>query len=165
MSQRPVIATRQTLIATALDLVGIIGLIVSLVIAVSAWSGLPDIIPVHFGLDGRPNGWGNKSIFWMFPFLNIVVFLSFTVLRRYPHTFNYPVKITPQNAEFQYQIAIDLLNWLKTEFVWLFVYIEGEIIRSSKLNNSSLNIEWLLVFLCFIFVTVGVYLYQASRAR
>jgi uncharacterized membrane protein len=165
MSQRPLIATRHTQIGTALDLMGMIGLIVSFVIAILAWSSLPEIIPVHFGLNGQADGWGNKAIFWIFPFLNLVVFGSFTWLRRYPHTFNYPVRITAQNAQIQYQIAINLLNWLKTEFVWLFVYIEWQIINSSRLNNPALNVGWLITFLWLIFVTVGFYLYQAWQKR
>jgi uncharacterized membrane protein len=165
MSQRPLIATRQTRITTVLDLIGLIGLIVSLVMTVSAWSSLPDLIPVHFGLNGQPDSWGNKLIVWIFPVVNLVVYSSFLFLRRYPHTFNYPVKITSQNAENQYQIAIDLLNWLKTEFVWLLVCIEWQIIYSSQLNNPVLDIGLLLAFVLPIVLTVSFSLYRAWQKR
>ncbi len=113
---RPVLVIPRTTQALVLDVIAIAGLVATLAIAVRAWSVLPDIIPVHFGLDGRPNVWGSKSIVWMLPVLGLLNYIALSVLVRFPHTFNYAVRITEQNALRQYQIVCAMLNWLKAEF-------------------------------------------------
>jgi len=44
------------------------------------------------------------------PFIGILMFISSILLRKIPHLFNYPVKITEQNAESNYKIALLVLN-------------------------------------------------------
>lgn len=55
----------------------------------SVYPALPNIIPVHFGLDGLPNRWGNKSeLLWLvavallFPGLDILFALKFSTYNR-----------------------------------------------------------------------------------
>ena len=49
------------------------------------YPGLPDVIPVHFGLDGTPNRWGSKvelflivAVALLFPVLNAVFTVSYS---------------------------------------------------------------------------------------
>jgi uncharacterized membrane protein len=164
-SKRPIISLPKSQLETILNLLAIAGLVAVIAVAIRGWSVLPDIIPTHFDFSGKPNDWGNKSIIWLFPALGAIVYVGFTILRRYPHTFNYPVAITEQNALKQYQIACSLLDWLKTEFVWQLAYIEWLIIHMAESGASGLS--WLLlpVILIAIFGTVGVHLWQAYQAR
>jgi uncharacterized membrane protein len=164
-SQRPIISLPKSRQETILNLVAIAGLFAVFAIAIRAWFVLPETIPTHFDLTGKANGWGNKSIIWLFPILGAIVYVGFTILRRYPHTFNYPVAITAENAAKQYQIAISLLDWLKTEFVWQLAYIVWLIMEMARLGTSGLS--WLLlpVIMVIIFGTVGFYLWQAYRNK
>jgi uncharacterized membrane protein len=162
---RPIISLPKSRQETILNLAAIAGLVAVFAIAIRAWSVLPETIPTHFDLAGKPNGWGNKSIIWLFPVLGAIVYVGFTILRRYPHTFNYPVAITAENAAKQYQIAVSLLDWLKTEFVWQLAYIVWLIMEMARTGASGLS--WLLLpaILIIIFGTVGFYLWQAYRNK
>ncbi|NLG84106.1 MAG: hypothetical protein GX493_05750 [Firmicutes bacterium] len=41
-----------------------------------------------------------------------------SIVRRYPHRFNFPWEITEANAEAQYRIARHMLACLKAETIW-----------------------------------------------
>jgi uncharacterized membrane protein len=64
--------------------------------AVWAWPRLPDRIPVHFGIDGRPDGWADRSLASWFLLPGIAILLTalmgaFRVLMgRYPRMVNLP---------------------------------------------------------------------------
>lgn len=165
MNQHPVIPIHLDRSTRILDAIAFVGLVISLAIAVSNWSSLPDTIPIHFGITGQADGWGNKLFFWVFPLLNLAIVIGFTVMRRYPQTFNYPVRITPQNAEVQYEIAINLLNWFKAEFAWLFVWLEWQIINVAKGSDSTLDSAISLIFICSILGTTGFSIYRAWQNR
>jgi hypothetical protein len=49
-----------------------------------------------------------------------VLFVGMTLLNKFPHVFNYPKKITNQNAERQYTIATRLVRYLKFIVVFTF---------------------------------------------
>ncbi|MBW4618170.1 MAG: DUF1648 domain-containing protein [Cyanosarcina radialis HA8281-LM2] len=164
-SQRPIISLPKSQQETILNLVAIAGLVAVFTIAIRGWSVLPETIPTHFDIAGKADGWGSKSTIWLFPILGTIVYVGFTILRRYPHTFNYPVAITEENAAKQYQIAVSLLDWLKAEFVWQITYIVWLIIEMARTGASGLS--WLLLpaILITIFGTVGFYLWQAYQNK
>lgn len=39
-------------------------------------------------------------------------FVIFTVIQRFPHIYNYLVRITEENAEAQYRIAVSMMGWM-----------------------------------------------------
>ncbi|GAC1492878.1 MAG: hypothetical protein NVS2B14_05770 [Chamaesiphon sp.] len=72
MSLRPVLSIPRSTQALGLNVAAIAGLIANLAIAVHAWFVLSDIIPIHFGISGQPDGWGSKETLWMLPILAII---------------------------------------------------------------------------------------------
>lgn len=45
------------------------------------WNGLPETIPTHFGIDGKPNGWSSKSSFkFIMPALVVGIYLLITII-------------------------------------------------------------------------------------
>lgn len=163
-NQRPILTIARSPVDLALDVVAIAGIVVLLLLTLQSWT-MPNTIPVHFNVAGKPDAMGSKTTILLFPGLSIVLYLVFTLLRRFPHTFNYPWAITQENAYRQYQIAIGLMNWLKTEIVWLFTYIEWQIIQVALGKSTGLGIAFLPIFLIVIFGTVGIYFWQAYQAR
>lgn len=43
-----------------------------------AWSSLPDEIPVHFGISGRPDRWGRRWQAWIVPCVALVIYGAFS---------------------------------------------------------------------------------------
>ena len=167
MQERPIIPMPQSQLALVLNIITVVGVLVCLIIAIRGWFVLPDVIPVHFNFSGQPNGWGSKAIIWLFPALAIIMSIGLTFLSRYPHSFNYPVQITPENAARQYQIACSLLNFLKAELAWILAYTVWLIYhlgRSSSTESGILGLP--LIFLVIsMFTTIGFYFRQAFLYR
>jgi uncharacterized membrane protein len=87
------------------------------------WSRLPDRVPTHFGFTGQPDAWGDKGVLLLLPFLGLMLYATLMALTRIPHFYNYPVRITPENAEAQYRLARRLLLALNVVVLWLFLAI------------------------------------------
>lgn len=45
------------------------------------WPTLPETVPTHFGIDGKPNGWSSKTSFmYMVPGLVVGMYVLFTII-------------------------------------------------------------------------------------
>ena len=164
-NQRPVISLGLSPVLLAVELAGAIAILVSILPIVQFWGVLPDRIPIHFGLGGQPDALGDKVMIWMLPAVAAIIFVVLTAVSRYPHTFNYPVRITHENARRQYLLARSLLVWLKAEICWLFAFIVRQQIIVALGNAQRFSIELVFGMIFFIFVTVGAYFMRAYLAR
>jgi len=162
---RPVLVIERSPIEIVLEVAAAVGVVLGILIVAQAWSTLLNTIPLHFGISGKPDSWVNKWNLWLFPLLCLAIDVGFLLLSRYPQAFNYPYPITEQNAPRQYQVARLLLVWLKTEIIWLFAFVDWEVVQATSGNITQLNMQWFLAMLLLIFGTVGFYLRQAYLAR
>ena len=127
------------------------------------YSSLPDVIPRHFNLRGEADGFGQKGMLWVLPGLGLCLYALLTLLNRKPHVFNYPVKITEENALQQYTMATRLIRLLKAFVLLLFSYITWEMIRGAMQQELMLDRFFLPVLLTGVFGILGWYLYAAMR--
>ena len=164
-NQRPVISLGLSPADLAVELAGAIAILVSILPIVQFWAVLPDRIPIHFGLGGQPDTWGDKVTIWIVPAVAAIIFVVLTAVSRYPHTFNYPVRITQENARRQYLLARSLLVWLKAEICWLFAFIVRQQILVALGNAQTLSVELVFGLTFLIFATVGLYFVRAYLAR
>ncbi len=162
---RPVISLRLSPLLIAGELAAAIAILVSVLIIVQFWAVLPDRIPVHFGFSGQPDAWGDKFMIWLLPAVAAFIFAVLTAVSRYPHTFNYSVRITEENARRQYLLARSLLVWLKTEICWLFAFVVRQQIIVALGSTQRFSMEFVLGMIVLIFGTVAVYLLKAYLAR
>ncbi|BAY19518.1 hypothetical protein NIES2109_46610 [Nostoc sp. HK-01] len=162
---RPVLVIPQSSSAQILNWIALAGLVGLFSIAIYAWLTLPETIPIHFEIDGKVNGWGSKKILSLLPIIALAIYGFLTFISRYPHTFNYAVIITELNALRQYQIACSMLNWLKSEMVWIFAYIEWQIFHLATTENPHLEIWFVPVLIIIIFGTIGYWLSQSFMAH
>lgn len=128
------------------------------------YPSLPETIPTHFNAKGDADGFGRKATILMLPAVATVLFAGMTILNRYPHVFNYPVKITEANALQQYSIATGMIRWLKLVIMLVFTLI---VIRTHAAASDGSGIgRWFLpVTLLLIFVPVIFSLVRIFRAR
>jgi len=56
----------------------------------------------------------NNWSLWILPLIGLTVYVGIAFLKKHPHLFNYPKRITPENAEVQYKTAVRLLRILNT---------------------------------------------------
>ena len=76
-----------------------------LLLVSASYSRIHPIIPVHYGINGQADSWGEKSILWYFAVGNVFINIFLGVLSRYPNVYNYPFKITEKNRDRVYSEA------------------------------------------------------------
>jgi len=123
MKARPSIQLQLKPIDKTLEWIGYILLLALWVITIYTLVKAPAIIPVHFDLSGKADGYGKKETILLLALIPTLLFVGLTQLNKYPHLFNYMTTITEANAEHQYRIATRLLRYLKTAIVLIFILI------------------------------------------
>jgi hypothetical protein len=146
----------------ALEATGALLLALFLIVA-AGWRELPERVPIHFGFDGNADAWGNRSSSLLLPLIAVVLYGLLTVLSRFPHSFNYPVPITPENAETQYRLAIRLLLVLKNALIGVFFAIYIGVWTTAAGVQRGLSLWFLPVALFCLLCPIGAYLLAASR--
>jgi Protein of unknown function (DUF1648) len=48
----------------------------TIAVTVARYRDLPETIPIHFGLDGRPNGYGPRNTIWLVPAVQLLLTAS-----------------------------------------------------------------------------------------
>ena len=164
MRTRPRIKIPLTPPEYGLEVFAVLGLLFGFMAARLYWTRMPESIPTHFGAAGQPDAWGPKWNLLLMPVVALAMYALLTVLSRFPHIYNYPVRITEENAERQYRIARSLMYWMKAEIVWLFTYIEWQSIQTALGKSHGLGVLMAPVTLVIRFATVIVYYLRTRRA-
>jgi uncharacterized membrane protein len=145
--------------------VSLLGLLGAAYMLIRFWPDLPMVIPKHFDFSGQVDGWGERSSLYFLLGVNLFLYIMMTVTRLFPHTFNYPLAITADNAPRQYQLAIWYMALLKAQVVWLFVYLQWQTIQVALGNSTGLG-SWLVIaVLLAMLVPMLIYIVAARKNR
>jgi uncharacterized membrane protein len=143
--------------------------IASWVIAIYYWGKLPSVIPTHFGVNGTPDAWSSKSIWYVFliPSLQTVLLAAFIFLFYKPQYSDMPTTLwlMAMKSETK-EHAFDLIRTMIVGIsIWigvLFTYITYGMNTSALLKDSGLN-PWITLgivgamIIWLIWWTVKVY--------
>lgn len=127
--RRPVLRLSATPQERALLIVALAGVACCVLPLILWWAALPQTVPSHFDISGRPNAYSSKWWLLLLPALSVVITAGFTILTRYPHLFNYPVRVTPKNALHLYRTGRLLLRWINAVLAWVFAVIEWQTLQ------------------------------------
>ncbi|HAC16186.1 MAG TPA: hypothetical protein DCE78_09635 [Bacteroidetes bacterium] len=147
-----------------IEIISWITLIFVWVTIVMNYSALPDTIPVHFGASGEPYSYGNKATIIILGFVMTFVFGMMSLLNRVPHIFNYPVKITPENARYQYTLATKLIRYINLSVVFLITFIIIMTMKIAHGEADGLGVWSLVTFMLIVFGPIANYFYKSFRA-
>lgn len=125
---------------------------------------LPERIPTHFDLAGRPNGWSSPTALLLLPVVAAAIYLGITLTSRFPSAFHYPVRVTPQNRPRLQALSLQLIVWLKTELMCLFAWIQWSIVEAVRNGGGSLSLALVPLSLLVVFATVGWHVVAMFRA-
>ncbi len=162
---RPILRLSRTPLELLLEVAGLSGLLLLVGLVLRSWSSLPERIPHHFNFRGEVDAWGGRWVLILMAALAAAFFAGFKILARFPHLGNYPVPITPENAERQYRNVRSLLAWLRVEVVWLFVILTWTIIQMGMGSSSRLGWWFTPVFLGMVLMTAFIHVVRMFRAR
>ncbi len=159
--KRPILKIRFSKADFTLETVALLALITIWTVPVIMYTSLPDTIPTHFSLQGKADSWGSKSTIFLLPIISILLFAGLTILNKYPHTFNYPVKVTKENASQLYTKGTRMIRILKVIVVLLFLFIEILILRS--VESTQLPTWFFLLVLLLPIVLPVVMAYMLTK--
>ncbi|NOU90294.1 DUF1648 domain-containing protein [Paenibacillus sp. LMG 31460] len=165
LEKRPVFIISKTITEKILDGVSILVILCTFGYLAYVWTLIPERIPIHFNGQGKEDGWGNKFSLFLLPVITLILYIGLTVLSKYPHTFNYPYKITNENATWQYGNARLFMNCLKMLIVVLFGYVEWTLIQIARGNSVALNIWIFSIVLLLILGTVIFFFIRSIKLK
>ena len=129
---RPVLKLQPTTTDYTLEAIAILGIISLCLLAFVSYSSLPDSIPTHFNIKGQADDWGSKASIFLLPGISLLLFTGITILNKFPHIFNYPVKVTEKNALQLYTKSVRIIRILKVLVVMQFLFIEWQACKSAE---------------------------------
>lgn len=160
---RPKIKIPLILTDYALEILGALVVIGFWAYTLLHYHQLPDIIPTHFGAEGKPDGYGAKWTIISLPIVGTILYVGLTIICRFPHLFNYMTTITAANALKQYTIVTRMLRMLKVMVLLVFFLLDYQTIRLA-LHQPDLFGKWfLLLVVSMVFVPLFYFLIQSSK--
>ncbi|WP_452223052.1 DUF1648 domain-containing protein [Lacinutrix chionoecetis] len=131
-------------------------LCIALLYTVLNYNNLPEQVPMHFNLSGEVDSYGEKSFVWFPILIGFVLCIGIYKLNKYPHLFNYPDKITKENAEKHYTSAVKMMSWLNFLMALLFAVVTYQIV-SLGMSGASKSAKWseYLIYVVIAIMTFG----------
>ena len=161
--ERPVLHPKKKWIDYFFEVMALVLMAFMWVFAWYHFKNLPDIIPTHFGLNGKADDWGSKNSIWILPAIVTTIVLLFRILSRYPHKFNYPVKLDENNVERQYTIATRLMRYMQFMITLLFCFIHISIVKSAYNGSTGMSVWFIFIMLPGLFVPTVYTVYTAMK--
>jgi uncharacterized membrane protein len=125
---------------------------------------VPDQIPTHFDIAGRPDGWGSPLSLLLLPVVALFLYGAITTASRFPSAFNYPTRVTAQNRDSLQQIALNMMAWIKAELCSLFAVIQYSTIDTARQARNGLSPLLMPLALVIVFGTVVAHIIAMRRA-
>jgi uncharacterized membrane protein len=121
---------------------------------------LPEIIPIHFDLEGKPDNYGAKYFIFFLPIIGSLIyfFLSFNI----KEINNYPVEITQENKEIQFFIGMMAVKSIIAYVLFIFFTFQKRIVeiavqqKDKKIPVISL-IGGLFGIIVFFIILANIY--------
>lgn len=145
--------------------------VVSWMTAAYYWDKLPAVIPVHFGIDGLPNSWADKSLFFVFltPFVQTLILAGFAFLYRKPQYSSIPTTMWLMAlAKKQRDNAFDMIRIMLTGTLLfisvLFTYITYEMNVSAFDAKSGLSPWTMVALIGLMLIWLGYWTYKVYNS-
>lgn len=144
MTKKPKINLKRTTTDLILELLTLAVLIFSWVDIIIHYPKLPGNIPIHFNGSGQPDAWGDPSTIFLLPIIGTLICIGLFYLNRFPHIFNYPQKITENNAKEMYQKATMMMRILNLTTILILTFISYQTIQTALGEREGLDDNILL---------------------
>ena len=159
--QRPRIKPKLSATDILFEIAGWTAVLTFWIYTLASYDRLPDTIPIHYNAKGQADGFGEKSIIMYLPLVATILYVLMTVINKFPRIFNYPVKITQENALHQYTSATRLIRYLKLALVLVFGMIVSGTVRHAAGNADGLGSWFLSLAMVILFAPILYYVVTA----
>lgn len=162
---RPNIRIRPEAIDWIIEGLALICLVVLFFLPLLDFSDLPDKIPSHFNAAGEPDAFSSARSIWILPVTGLITWILLTATGFFPRIYNYPVQITPENAEAQYRTATRLLRTIKCIVVAMFAYMVHRTILTASGEAEGMGKIFLPVSMVILFGAIILYIIKALNQK
>jgi hypothetical protein len=159
-TRQPKISIKPIFFDRVIDLITLLGVMGLVALPLYYFSDLSETLPSNTKIKGDTNFFSFKNTLWTIPIVNLIFFIGFTILKKHPYLFNYPVKVTETNAVAIYSISVTMLSFLGFIITLAFLYIEYHSIHLALGNHRSFG-TWF--FPSFIISMLGAIMYPLLR--
>lgn len=136
-------------------------IIASFIMSVWFFRYLPATIPIHFGFSGAPDAWATRSIWYIFmlPVLNLVMYLIFILIYRYPQYTSWPTTLILMTVEEGrrekiFEVLRSMVTWILLFVTLIFEYLQYTIIATANGRSFGVLNYVMITFLCVMFVFI-----------
>ncbi|MEI6519793.1 MAG: DUF1648 domain-containing protein [bacterium] len=139
---------------------------VGILAAIIAYLLLPAIVPTHFGMNGEPDQHGSKNSLIITPIIVLAVNIFFQFMAKRPvDKFNYPVEITPANADAQHGLMRYFFAMMRVIVVSVMTLVYGLIIASMFIGHTDMRAVVLTMALVIVSVIVPALVYGIKASN
>ncbi len=138
----------------SLDFIAFSGILFQVIFLIQMWSSIPDEVPVHFDLFGKPDAWGEKKSLLLMPVITIIIFSIFTVFSHSSRLLEIFLNLPPftEKTKRLYRKLSILIQLFKVDIVWLFSLLEFQIIQITMGRQKG----WDYTVIIFIAIAVVI---------
>ncbi|GAA0500771.1 DUF1648 domain-containing protein [Salinibacillus aidingensis] len=163
MKNNPIIDLPPSRIVKRLNAVTLIIILGTYIYLAFVFPGLPEEVPMHFNLAGEADNWGNKAFILVLPLIFAIILLPLHFLQRTPYMYNFPVKVTEENASRLYRLGRLLLAVMNVEMALLMVFITWAVVQTAK-GHPFLN-GIMIAFLLLPLVTALIFIIKMVKSK
>ena len=165
MEKRPRIPINLTTTDYLFEIIGLIGIICLIVLPIYFFNDLPSQIPKHFNALGQVDSYGNRGIIWLLPAIGLFLYVGMTILNKFPFAFNYPTKVTNENAERLYTLGTRTVRLLKIIVVLSFFFLNFKTIQIALNKSTEIGKFYLPIFLAVLTILIGTMIYKMTKNK
>lgn len=144
--KKPKLVVKRKLVDYVVEFLTFLAVITSFALPLIYYQDMPEDIPMHFSTSGAADRLGPRNSIWILPVLGAVLCWGIHRLIKFPHLFNYPHRITAQNAAENYRMAQRSLRFINFIVAASIAYITYKIILTSLGRSEGLSTQFLIVF-------------------
>ena len=161
--ERPKINIKYETIDYIIESLGIIALVCLVTAPIYFYNSLPDNIPIHYNIHGQPDAYESKQTIWILPLIGLFLYIGMTLLNKIPHLFNYPTKVTSENAEKLYRTGTRTVILLKVISTLIFAYLNFKTISIGLSKSTELGVLFTPTIIFIIIVFPGFMIYKMTK--
>ena len=162
---QPKIKIKLNIMDVIIEVIGFLAILCLILLPLYHYESIPEEIPRHYGLDGKPDAYDSKNVLYTLPAIGVIMYIALSILNRFPHLFNYAVSITKENAKAQYKNASKLIRYLNTFLAIVFLYITHSAIQTAYGNKDGLGEFFIFIFLFVITEGIIFFLLRSFERR
>ena len=161
--ERPKINIKYETIDYIIESLGIIALVCLVTAPIYFYNSLQDNIPIHYNIHGQPDAYESKQTIWILPLIGLFLYIGMTLLNKIPHLFNYPTKVTSENAERLYRTGTRTVILLKVISTLIFAYLNFKTISIGLSHSTDLGFLFTPAIIFIIIVFPGFMIYKMTK--